>query len=124
MIQRVQNLYLVTILILNIVYKALSNQLLENYTIFIQISSVDKYMILTCILSFISLIYYKRRNIQLLFNNINVYFQLLSLLFLIFNQYKFSLAHVLVMITIVLILFANRGIRRDEDLINSIDRLR
>ena len=124
MIQRVQNLYLLTILILNIVYKVLSNQLLENYTIFIQISSVDKYMILTCTLSLISLIYFKRRKIQLLFNNINVYFQLLSLLFLMFNQYKFSLAHVLVMITIVLILFANRRIRRDEDLINSIDRLR
>ncbi len=124
MIQRVQNLFLLTILILNIVYKVLSNQLLENYTIFIQISSVDKYMILTCTLSLISLIYFKRRKIQLLFNNINVYFQLLSLLFLMFNQYKFSLAHVLVMITIVLILFANRRIRRDEDLINSIDRLR
>ncbi len=124
MIQRVQNLFLLTILILNIVYKVLSNQLLENYTIFIQISSVDKYVILTCTLSLISLIYFKRRKIQLLFNNINVYFQLLSLLFLMFNQYKFSLAHVLVMITIVLILFANRRIRRDEDLINSIDRLR
>ena len=124
MIQRVQNLFLLTILILNIVYKVLSNQLLKNYTIFIQISSVDKYVILTCTLSLISLIYFKRRKIQLLFNNINVYFQLLSLLFLIFNQYRFSLAHVLVMITFVLILFANRGIRRDEDLINSIDRLR
>ena len=124
MIQRVQNLFLLTILILNIVYKVLSNQLLKNYTIFIQISSVDKYMILTCTLSLISLIYFKRRKIQLLFNNINLYFQLLSLLFLIFNHYKFSLAHVLVMITIALILFANRRIRRDEDLINSIDRLR
>jgi len=124
MIQRVQNLYLLTILILNVIYKVLSKQLLENYTIFIRISSLDKYMIVTCILSFISLVYYKRRKTQLLFNNINLYFQILSLLFLIFNQYKFSLAHVLVMITFVLILFANHGIRRDEDLINSIDRLR
>jgi hypothetical protein len=124
MIQRVQNLYLLTILILNVIYKVLSNQFLENYTIFIRINSLDKYMIVTCIVSFISLVYYKRRKTQLLFNNINLYFQLLSLLFLIFNQYRFSLAHVLVMITFVLILFANRGIRRDEDLINSIDRLR
>ena len=124
MIQRIQNLYLLTVLILNIIYKVLSNKLSENYTIFIWIGSVDKYMIVTCILSFMSLLYYKRRKIQLFFNNINIYFQLLSLVFLIFNQYRFSLAHVLVMITFVLILYANRGIRRDEDLINSIDRLR
>ncbi|MDG2371157.1 MAG: DUF4293 family protein [Flavobacteriaceae bacterium] len=129
MIQRIQSVYLLLIIIVNVIYKLILNtfsniifpgySMISNWT-----SSVYVYLIPTILISLTSLLLYKYRTRQLLLNRLNIFFQLLLLASSFDNLISFNIFYILLLINLVLINLANYGIKKDENLIKSIDRLR
>jgi len=129
MIQRIQSIYLLIIIIINITYKFISNYFsiinFPGYSMFSNgISSIYVYLIPTILISWISLLSYKNRTRQLILNRINYSFQSILLLCSFDNLISFNMFYVLLLINIILIKMANYGIKKDDNLIKSIDRLR
>ena len=93
--------------------------MISNWT-----SSVYVYLIPTILISLTSLLLYKYRTRQLLLNRLNIFFQLLLLASSFDNLISFNIFYILLLINLVLINLANYGIKKDENLIKSIDRLR
>ena len=132
MIQRVQTVFLVLILFLFGVAQAC-----------LAIPKVLKYSIMTCVsddfilyLSFSALLvltaifFYKKRKIQLLLNRIQIFVHLLVLIILLIS-FKFwdgfSTEDLWLLVpssSVLLLLLANKGIKKDENLIRSFDRIR
>ena len=129
MIQRIQSIYLLLIIIINIIYKLFSNYFsiinFPGYSMFSNwISSIYVYLIPTIIISLISLLSYKNRTRQLILNRINYSFQLILLVCSFDNLISFNMFYVVLLINIILVKMANYGIKKDDNLIKSIDRLR
>ena len=132
MIQRVQTVFLVLILFLFGVAQAC-----------LAIPKVLKYSIMTCVsddfilyLSFSALLvltaifFYKKRKIQLLLNRIQIFVHLLVLIILLISFKfwdEFSTEDIWLLVpssSVLLLLLANKGIKKDENLIRSFDRIR
>ena len=132
MIQRVQTVFLVLILFLFGVAQAC-----------LDIPKVLKYSIMTCVsddfilyLSFSALLvltaifFYKKRKIQLLLNRIQIFVHLLVLIILLISfkfWVGFSIEDLWLLVpssSVLLLLLANKGIKKDENLIRSFDRIR
>ena len=132
MIQRVQTFFLVLILFLFGVAQAC-----------LAIPKVLKYSIMTCVsddfilyLSFSALLvltaifFYKKRKIQLLLNRIQIFVHLLVLIILLISfkfWVGFSIEDLWLLVpssSVLLLLLANKGIKKDENLIRSFDRIR
>jgi len=132
MIQRVQTVFLVLILFLFGVAQAC-----------LAIPKVLKYSIMTCVsddfilyLSFSALLvltaifFYKKRKIQLLLNRIQIFVHLLVLIILLISfkfWVGFSMEDLWLLVpssSVLLLLLANKGIKKDENLIRSFDRIR
>tara|TARA_B110000444_G_scaffold60860_1_gene56880 strand:- start:949 stop:1347 length:399 start_codon:yes stop_codon:yes gene_type:complete len=132
MIQRVQTVFLVLILFLFGVAQAC-----------LAIPKVLKYSIMTCVsddfilyLSFSALLvltaifFYKKRKIQLLLNRIQIFVHLLVLIILLISfkfWVGFSTEDLWLLVpssSVLLLLLANKGIKKDENLIRSFDRIR
>jgi len=132
MIQRVQTVFLVLILFLFGVAQAC-----------LAIPKVLKYSIMTCVsddfilyLSFSALLvltaifFYKKRKIQLLLNRIQIFVHLLVLIILLISfkfWVGFSIEDLWLLVpssSVLLLLLANKGIKKDENLIRSFDRIR
>ena len=132
MIQRVQTVFLVLILFLFGVAQAC-----------LDIPKVLKYSIMTCVsddfilyLSFSALLvltaifFYKKRKIQLLLNRIQIFVHLLVLIILLISfkfWVGFSMEDLWLLVpssSVLLLLLANKGIKKDENLIRSFDRIR
>lgn len=90
----------------------------------------DKGYIPLCgLLTFLSIFFFKKRKKQLLINNFQITIHVIY--FMIFLGYSFAsesynyLAHLIIpIVSIIVIFFANRYIKKDEALIKSIDRIR
>jgi len=127
MIQRVQNLYLFLIIVFNIIYTILN---IKGFVFFPSFSlfnfvTIYFYLIPLFSLTILSLIFYKRRNKQLFFNKINLMFNFaLLLLFLIDSLILFDFFYLIFIFNLLLLIISNKAIKKDEDLINSIDRIR
>ena len=132
MIQRVQTVFLVLILFLFGVAQAC-----------LAIPKVLKYSIMTCVsddfilyLSFSALLvltaifFYKKRKIQLLLNRIQIFVHLLvSIILLISFKFwvGFSTEDLWLLVpssSVLLLLLANKGIKKDENLISALERIR
>ena len=144
MIQRIQSLYLLICTILPIVFIWFIYQndlgviilaLPDNFDIILALN------VLTSIISFVTIFYYKRRKTQFVLCRLNillnfsilacfyfVYIQDFGLNFYVteelFRMEIFDIVNLIPIICIFLLVAANRAIKKDEDLIKSMDRIR
>jgi hypothetical protein len=126
MIQRIQNLYLLIICLVNLIYFILSIYGFDTFPNFTLFSFIDLHFYLTSIFSFviISLFLYKNRKKQLLCNRVNIFFNLLMLIFSLDQLITLNHLYFIIISNLFFLMQANKGIKNDEEIINSIDRIR
>lgn len=135
MIQRIQSVYLILIVFINIIYiVSVDNFQGINFpkilTESTQIFSIQAYIIISILFPLISLFLYKYRNHQLFLNRLNILIQLIFLLFIFYITFKnktiisFNFFYVILSFNITSMILANYGIIKDENLIKSLDRFR
>ena len=91
--------------------------------------NINLYLIFCSLITLISILLFKNRTTQLFLNKIQIFFHFISLLLflleLIASQHLNSIYKLLIPIfPLILLLLANNFIKKDEDLIKSIDRIR
>ena len=130
MIQRIQTIYLLMISIV-----AILGIFLFTPTEFVGFGLLTPvilkiYFVLTGSLSTLTLILFKRRKTQLSLNRLHYFFQILASIGLVYeisntNDLEALLPWLAIPILIlILLLLSSNAIKKDEDLIRSIDRLR
>ena len=129
MIQRIQSLYMVFIIFINVIYKIVLDTfqifIFPEYLLFINGSiPIYEYLIPTISITLISIFFFKKRNIQLILNKINIFYQLVLILITLYNFLSLDFFHVIAISNIILFIMANRRIIDDKDLIKSLNRLR
>ena len=132
MIQRVQTFFLVLMLFLYgvaQVYFAIPKAL--EYKITTSVSSdFVLYLSFSALFVLSTIFFFKKRKIQLLLNRIQLFLHwvvliILSISFAFWEGFSNEDLWLLVpSSSILLILFANKGIKKDENLIRSLDRIR
>ncbi|UOX33046.1 DUF4293 domain-containing protein [Flavobacterium sediminilitoris] len=137
MIQRIQTLYLIISIAMTAIlpfffplWKEAENEVAVYFT-----SSVS-YMVLfgsISLLTLISIFSYKKRQTQFVLNRLSIILNFILLGFFVYRTLSLSgetevsekgIGIVLPAISIVLLVLANRAIKKDEDLVKSVDRLR
>ena len=127
MIQRIQSLYLLICTILPIVFIWLIYQnnlfdiilaLPDNFDIILALN------VLTSIISFVTIFYYKRRKTQFVLCRLNILLNFSILACFYFVMGVFDIVNLIPIICIFLLVASNRAIKKDEDLIKSMDRIR
>ena len=136
MIQRIQTLYLAVVAILSILAAFFIKSLAQNEESSIFELSVQMDRITFFIAAFfavISIFLYKKRINQFIVNRLNIILNLFLLGFFVYRSLKLSgesllsqkgIWIIVPLISIVLLILANKAIKRDEDLVKSVDRLR
>ena len=126
MIQRIQNLYLLIICLVNLIYFILNIYGFDTFPNFTLFSFIDLPFYLTSIFSFviISLFLYKNRKKQLLCNRVNIFFNLFMLIFSLDQLITLNHLYFIIISNLFFLMQANKGIKKDEEIINSIDRIR
>ena len=131
MIQRIQTIYLLIISLISILSYLIFPKL--NYT-FSGLSFTNylvvPYLCLSFFVSFFNIFLFKNRGLQLNINKIHLLIHLLVLFIFSFIIYQKKINYsdiqwIITPISSIFFLFlANKGIKSDEDLIRSVDRLR
>lgn len=94
---------------------------------------IGVFFILSAIMSFITIFLFKNRKLQFVMNRLNILLNFLLLGFIVYNVLNISgetlvsekgIGTFLPILSVFLLVFANRYIKRDEDLVKSVDRLR
>ena len=131
MIQRIQTVFLiVNFFFLSILYFFLPLDFFDvNIFNFKTLIEVKFYIILCGLLTFLSVLLFKKRTKQLLINKVQIFLHIIYSLIIVtdFIVYKSSNSLVNMLIPTFCLIFislANKFIKRDEDLIKSIDRIR
>ena len=131
MIQRIQTVFLIiNFFFLSILYFFLPLDFFEvNIFNFKTLIEVKFYIILCGLLTFLSILLFKKRTKQLLINKVQIFLHIIYSLIIVtdFIVYKSSNSWVSMLIPtfcLIFIFLANKFIKRDEDLIKSIDRIR
>jgi hypothetical protein len=84
-------------------------------------------------LALIAIVFYKKRKNQFILNRLNLLLNLFLLGFFVYRSLNLSgetpvsekgIGLLIPVISIVLLVLANRAIKKDEDLVKSVDRLR
>lgn len=135
MIQRVQSIFL---FLAGVVSLGLSN-LFDLWKKGVEWMQVDDYKMIWAlfissgIISFVVIFLYKNRKRQLIFNYINILINVVLVGLLIYRLYNLpggvvasekGIGLILPFISIILLVMANRSIKKDERLVKSIDRIR
>lgn len=126
MIQRIQNLYLLIICLVNLIYFILTVNGFHTFPDFTLFNFIDLpfYFSPTFTLLIISLLFYKNRKKQLLCNRVNIFFNLLMLIFSLDQLITLNNLYFIIISNLFFLIKANKGIKNDEEIINSIDRIR
>ena len=131
MIQRIQTVFLIiNFFFLSILYFFLPLDFFDvNIFNLKTLIEVKFYIILCGLLTFLSVLLFKKRTKQLLINKIQIFLHIIYSLIIIidFTVYKSSNSLINMLIPTFCLIFislANKFIKRDEDLIKSIDRIR
>ena len=131
MIQRIQTVFLIiNFFFLGILYFFLPLDFFDvNIFNFKTLIEVKFYIILCGLLSFLSVLLFKKRTNQLLINKVQIFLHIIYSLIIVidFIIYKSSNSLINMLIPTFCLIFislANKFIKRDEDLIKSIDRIR
>ncbi|MTG98131.1 MULTISPECIES: DUF4293 domain-containing protein [Myroides] len=138
MIQRIQSIYLLLVFvimgILSLFIPLWTNGL--NETIMVGHSPITAILFgISAALSIISLLGYKNRKRQFMMNRLNMILNVLLLGLFVFRSLTVSgevaeaisekgIGMFLPIVSILLLVLANRAIKKDEDLVKSVDRLR
>jgi hypothetical protein len=137
MIQRIQTIYLLLAFVITGVLPyfiplwTLSNG--KEY-LFMQSQAYTVAYGLSTTLSIISIISFKKRQNQFVINRLNIILNLILLGLFVYRSLNLSgetlavsekgIGMFLPIVAIVLLVFANKAIKKDEDLVKSVDRLR
>ena len=131
MIQRIQTVFLIiNFFFLSILYFFLPLDFFDfNIFNFKTLIEVKFYIILCGLLTFLSVLLFKKRTKQLLINKVQIFLHIVYSLIIIIDLiiYKSSNSFINILIPtfcLIFIFLANKFIKRDEDLIKSIDRIR
>lgn len=90
-------------------------------------------LVITILLAIISILGYKKRQNQFVINRLNIVLQLFVLGFFVYRSLNLSgetavsekgIGMLIPVFSIVFLVLANRAIKKDEDLVKSVDRLR
>ncbi|MGB5237034.1 MAG: DUF4293 domain-containing protein [Flavobacteriaceae bacterium] len=136
MIQRIQTLYLLLVVILNAIlvhWAGLWPDILGE-TVFLEGKfwvAISFYSIAA--LALISILLFKKRQNQFVINRLNIILNLFLLGFFVYRSLNLSgemevsekgIGMLIPVFSIVLLVLANKAIKKDEDLVKSVDRLR
>ena len=136
MIQRIQTLYLTISLIATAVVPFFVTLWTENETTSVYFTEITTSMVLfglSSLLALISIFSFKKRQNQFVLNRLNIISNFILLGFFVYRTLNLSgetevsekgIGIVLPAISIVLLVLANKAIKKDEDLVKSVDRLR
>ncbi|MCF6212770.1 MAG: DUF4293 domain-containing protein [Flavobacteriaceae bacterium] len=144
MIQRIQSLYLLAVVLLNgalvfvfPLWKYKSAQTFYAFQGFkndsVLLVSLSVAFIAIAVLAAISLVMYKKRKSQFMLNRLGIVINLYLLGVLLYYLLNLSgealvsekgIGALIPIVTSVLLVFANKAIRKDEALVKSVDRLR
>ncbi|MGY5353983.1 DUF4293 domain-containing protein [Wenyingzhuangia sp. IMCC45467] len=144
MIQRIQTLYLLSVFIItgvltNFISFFTLNDGVELYLIntftnnSVLLKSVGVFFVLTAILSLLAVFSYKKRQNQFVVNRINILINFYLLSVLMYLSLKLpgemqisekGIGIYFPIVNVVLLVMANKAIKKDEDLVKSVDRLR
>jgi peptidoglycan/LPS O-acetylase OafA/YrhL len=136
MIQRIQTVYLFAVAILgavlpfwvNLWSDAQGNEIFAQNEILISAT-----FFVTAVLAIISIMLFKNRKNQFVLNRLNMILNLFLLGFFVYRSLSLSgesnisekgIGMLIPVISIVFLVLANRAIKKDEDLVKSVDRLR
>lgn len=136
MIQRIQTVYLFFVMLIsgllpfwvNLWSDPDGNAIFAKYDILISIAFYA-----TALLALIAIVVYKKRKNQFVLNRLNLLLNLFLLGFFVYRSLNLSgeatvsekgIGMLIPVISIVLLVLANRAIKKDEDLVKSVDRLR
>lgn len=137
MIQRIQTLYLVLVIIvmgvLPFVFPLWQDESGEYRVFFMQETSTMVLFGLSFTLAIISIFGYKKRQNQFVLNRLNIILNLILLGLFVYRSLTLSgetevsekgIGIFLPIVAVVLLVLANRAIKKDEELVKSVDRLR
>lgn len=136
MIQRIQTLYLALTAILSILAAFLIKNLAqtdESIIFGLTIKGDQITFFIAAILAVFSIFLYKKRINQFIVNRLNIILNLFLLGFFVYRSLNLpgesllsqkGIWIVVPIVSIVLLILANKAIKRDEDLVKSVDRLR
>lgn len=136
MIQRIQTIYLVVVVLVsallpfwvNLWSDANGNEIYAQNEIFISAS-----FYISALLAMIAILLFKKRQNQFVVNRLNLLLNLFLLGFFVYRSLNLSggtqvsekgIGMLIPVISIVFLVLANRAIKKDEDLVKSVDRLR
>ena len=133
MIQRIQSLFLLICSILNLLYCYHLYFGNEISKFFLDVESNIPFEVILLfplsisLISFYNIFKYKNRQTQFVLNRLSiiicfVFIGILIFVFDVISSFKFM--NLVPLFSIVLLVLANRAIKKDEDLIRSIDRIR
>ena len=136
MIQRIQTIYLLMVAFLagvmpfwlNLWSEADGNEIFARNEIMISLA-----FYISAFLSIISILLYKKRKNQFVLNRLNIVLHLFLLGFFVYRSLNLSgeaqvsekgIGMLIPVFSIVFLVLANKAIKKDEDLVKSVDRLR
>ena len=120
MIQRIQSLYLFICSIINLAY-------CYHLSLFIEIEFILLFPLIISIICLYTIFKYKKRQTQFVLNRLSIILCFVFVGILIFEfdlVSNFEWKNLVPLFSIILLVLANRAIKKDEDLIRSIDRIR
>lgn len=144
MLQRIQTIFMLLVTIVSgllanvfMLWKATYDKNFMAYESILQKSFTLKpigiIFIISAILAFITIFYYKNRQLQFVLNRINIILNFLLVAFIVYHVLNLSgetlvsekgIGSFLPILSIFLLVFANKFIKKDENLVKSADRLR
>lgn len=136
MIQRIQSLFLICSIIITAVLPFFFSLWTENEDKVVYFNESILYIVFFAgisALAALSLFLFKKRQTQFVLNRLAIIFNFILLGFFVFRTLNLSgemqisekgIGMFLPTISIVLLVLANRAIKKDEDLVKSVDRLR
>ncbi len=137
MIQRIQTLYLVLVAVvigvLPFVFPLWQDESGEHKIFFMQETTTMLLFTLSFTLVVVSVFGYKKRQNQFVLNRLNIILNLILLGLFVYRSLTLSGEEVasekgigifLPIVAVVLLVLANRAIKKDEELVKSVDRLR
>ncbi len=135
MIQRIQTVYLTLVVLLMFFATFFLNFVSDSQgsSIFTAADSVKVTFYISAIVALVSIFLYKKRINQFIVNRLNIILNLFLLGFFVYRSLTVSgesylsqkgIGILAPFISIVLLFMANKAIKRDEDLVKSVDRLR
>lgn len=136
MIQRIQTLYLfVSILVMGVLFIWFPVILGDDGSVIVERSEplVLGLIFISVFLSLISILNFKKRQTQFVLNRLNIISNFVLLGVFVYRSLTLSgetlvsekgIGVLIPIISIVFLVLANKAIKRDEDLVKSVDRLR